>query len=219
MAYTRRVGQSGISDTLTTRKAGWALNWLYRDHPDSWWRPASMWLRTLAECPEICILDTLPDAWPNSPEVNAAETEYILAAREEWPGRILNILPYPPEGSPEWDVWDEMARADDPNFVRSEEFPSISERTRILWTDPEFRAKHRAAMDDMWADPEYRATQSTRAKALNADPEFRAKQKAAVSALWDDPEFREMASMKAKARWADPEYRARLSARHQGSMG
>ena len=167
-----------------------------------------MWLRTLPECPEMFILKTLPDAWPKCPEVNAVETAYILAARREWPGRMLNVLPWPPEGSPEFDVWDEMARLDDPNFVRSEEYLSQTELVKALWDDPEFRAMKSASVKAQWADPEFHAEQTARLKAQWDDPKYRAIKSAEMKALWDDPEFRAMKLAGLKAQWDDPEFRA-----------
>ena len=152
-------------------------HWLGR--ADSLYHPLSMWLRTLPERPEMRILEILPDAWPKCPEVNAVEIAYILAAREEQPGQMLNILPYPPRDAPEWGVWDEMARLDDPDFVSSEEVMSPGEHLRNHWADPEWRAKH-----------------SARLKALWDDPEFRAKKTAATKAMWDNPEYRANQSTK-----------------------
>ena len=54
-------------------------HWLGRDDPGSWYRPLSGdSARTLPERPGHYILKSLPDAWPNSPQANAAETAYIM---------------------------------------------------------------------------------------------------------------------------------------------
>ena len=123
-----------------------------------------------------------------------AETAYIRAARESWPGRILSVrrdhcLAVRQVAT----VGDDVARLGGRDFIRSEEYLSQREINQRLWADPQFRAKREAAHKAYRDDPNSRATLSAKAKALWTSPKYHAdcsQRKQRISGAI--PEFREI---------------------------
>jgi hypothetical protein len=190
-------------------------HWLYRDVPRTWWLPVCMWLRTLRKRPEMRIIETVSRKY-----ANAVEVEYILNAREDYPGQMLNVLPYPGRDAPEWAAWDEMERLDNSGFIPRERL-SFRER----WDDPEYREAWMARMKAYWNEPGSREAQGDRLRAQWDDPEFRERRTEQVRqwarnggasaggrAVSEKPVFRAEKSKWMKSMRDDPDIEARRQA-------
>ena len=77
----------------------------------------------------------------------------------------------------------------------------LSERTKELWTRPEYREKMSTALKARWEDPDYRARMKFSDAGL-------ASLRDALTERWADPDHREMMqaaqSKGTTAAWADP---------------
>jgi hypothetical protein len=92
----------------------------------------------------------------------------------------------------------------DPNYKAR-----ISEATKAQWESPEARARLSEARKAQWESPETRARMSEAAKAALANPEVRARMSEAAKARLASPETRARMSEAAKAQWESPQARAR----------
>jgi len=82
-----------------------------------------------------------------------------------------------------------------------------SQRTKELWQDPEYRAKHEEKIREFTQTEEYRQKLSKAAKAKWTDPEFRQR----AETIYQSEEFKQKVGEHSKALWQDEEYRAKQS--------
>jgi hypothetical protein len=211
-------------------KARLGQHWKNCDLTGQWWNPKNLWLRSLRACPEMMVFAVVEE------ESNQKEDwPFIEDARNVWPGMLTNREPIPiPE--PEMELFDRLAKADDPKFniaafheeKKNNQRKAVSAPARArmlrLSADPEYRAKVEAAASAAIkrlaaTDPEYRAKLqelgSATMRKLWANPEFAAKVNAALSAArnanWSDPEYQAKMSANTKKQWEDADYHARMS--------
>ena len=64
-------------------------------------RPVNLWLRGLAEPPLLRVLAIVDDT-----DALRIEMETVRQLRALYPGRLLNVWPEPPSGSPERPLWE-----------------------------------------------------------------------------------------------------------------
>lgn len=184
-------------------------HWNSRVDERSYWygHPLCVWLRLRSEPPAMRVIAVVElqrnrrEDWP-----------FIIAAREAFPGKLVNLHPVLANDAPEWDLFDRLARWENPDFninafraqVQHDNRLARSDRLREKWQDPEFDQARRAGHSDYWADPEHKAAQSERATRVfsNIPREVRS---AALKRRWEDPAYRMTRSEQAKAQWANPE--------------
>lgn len=65
---------------------------------------------------------------------------------------------------------------------------AIGEKSKELWSDPEWHDTHAAKIKTTWSNPDIRAKQSERIKASWSNPERRLKQKEALAKYWSEEE-------------------------------
>jgi group I intron endonuclease len=82
-----------------------------------------------------------------------------------------------------------------------------SQRTKELWQDPEYRAKHEEKIREFTQTKEYRQKLSEATKTKWADPEFQEKAKA----IYQSEEFKQKVGKNSRKLWEDEEHRLKQS--------
>ena len=142
-------------------------HWKRRNDESS---PLYMWMRTLSEPPDMRVLAIVEDS-----EADRTEMAAIVAARKALPGQLLNVMPRPPEGSPEWNLYADA-------YIGREVSPQARENMSAAAIGREASDSARAAMSAAALGHEVSAATRTKISASKMGHEVSPKTRAAISA-------------------------------------